>query len=716
MITVTRRYKISILTILTILSFSTFLPALAHAAPLAVSEKDWERVNGNSWAHNNSPQTQINKNNVRDLEVNWIFPIASSSQSAWMQALPVGFPADGSTTPPIVKNGIVYITTVGLKTIAIDAKSGKEVWSYQYTIDIEEIQKRVPIQVERPHLHGIRYWAGQDALIVPGAACEWKVIDAKTGKEKFTIGPVCIDIPGSIYPYQTFTASNAVADVGVYEKGQMFITAIASNDGKTVKSGRSAIIGVDMNNPSRVIWRVFTMPPQDRPVDDWALQECDIGWFYTIPCKEVREKARDNLMNDWQYKPGVVPHWTTGATANWGQTIVDEDTGYIYIATGDATPFPQIEYRTGPNLYSATLMAIDANTGKMKWWVQDAPRDPWDYDCNWNGLLIDDTRLGKVYVKGCKLGYLHVRNALTGEKIHYIDVLTRGQYDPKMGTSLRSEHFGSKGPLNPLSKFEMKELKIKTQHPAPPVFTVKPTFLHGSFGSDISYNKGAIFHYVQSGGVSFSKHLFPDDPVEAKEGAGFWSQMDFISIQANATLVARDLVTGNVKWMHFYPNTGVRAYPTITGGIVILPLPDGHMRLLDEDNGRLLREINLGAAMVIGSTVGKDSDGNSKIFVLVGASGMGFAAGFMSPAVPGSLVSIGLSERAAQAQTTTVTTTATTATTTTVISTQPAKTTTVTSQITESVGLPSEVTYAAVAVAVIAIIAAAVLTTRRKTT
>ena len=98
-----------VLTALLILSFSTILPSLAYAAPLAQPDADWQYVNGNSWGWNYNAQTQISKANVDKLEVKWIFPIASKAVApAAIQSLAL---QEGAQTPPIVKDGIVYITT-----------------------------------------------------------------------------------------------------------------------------------------------------------------------------------------------------------------------------------------------------------------------------------------------------------------------------------------------------------------------------------------------------------------------------------------------------------------------------------------------------------------------------------------------------------------------------------------------------------------------------
>src|SRR3972149_2165407 len=124
-----KNYKIHVLAILVLLSFSTFIPAIAFAAPLADTAKDWQYVNGNSWGWNYSPETQINKSSVKNLEVKWIFPLqGKSSVSPAMAFIQSGLGGEGSTTPPIVRNGKVFVTTNFMRTIAIEAKTGKEAW------------------------------------------------------------------------------------------------------------------------------------------------------------------------------------------------------------------------------------------------------------------------------------------------------------------------------------------------------------------------------------------------------------------------------------------------------------------------------------------------------------------------------------------------------------------------------------------------------------
>ena len=74
MLNVKRKSKITLLSVIAILSLSTIMPALAFAAPRSNSASNWENVNGNSWGWNYSPQTQINQDNVDNLEIKWLFP------------------------------------------------------------------------------------------------------------------------------------------------------------------------------------------------------------------------------------------------------------------------------------------------------------------------------------------------------------------------------------------------------------------------------------------------------------------------------------------------------------------------------------------------------------------------------------------------------------------------------------------------------------------
>jgi alcohol dehydrogenase (cytochrome c) len=340
-------------------------------------------------------------------------------------------------------------------------------------------------------------------------------------------------------------------------------------------------------------------------------------------------------------------------------------------------------------------MAIDLDKGERKWWLQPFPHDPYDYDCNWSGILIEHPELGKVYTKGCKDGILYMMDALTGEPIWTVDA------HEEIYPGAANYHL-----TDPFSFFDLREWKSPddgTYHTLNDEgqITLYPSWLHGTFGTDKSYDgEDTLYHYAQLAGVDFNSR-----PLELGVGASRSSY----HAGGNVSIVARDVVTGDIQWTWFYPFSVQRSHMVVTEDIVFSGFTDGTMKFFDKDNGDLLDEFNVGSGIYVGPTIGKDSDGESKIFVamggitVVGGRQAPYGGGVVVPVVPGTIMALGLSEAAAQ--TTTVTTTATTSTT--VIS-------TTASTITEETGLPAEVTYAAVAVAIIAIVAAAFLMMRKR--
>ena len=744
-------YNFKLLTTLAILSLSTILPAMAFAAPLANNGADWTYVNGNSWGGNYSPQTQINADNVDALEVKWIFPIADNANvPAGIQLLD---PGQGSNTPPVVMDGKVIIQTNYQRLIAVDGASGAELWSHDYTVNLTEAEERLPVAYNSfflgQHIHGIRAWAAGNSILASGLACDFYGVDIDSGEESFHVNDLCVDVPGNLYDYQQ--GSVAVTNIGTYDKGNTFVTVLPGRmHGTVMEQGdfRHTTIGVDMTS-NNIVWRVFSFPPHGVLTKDWALQECDVGWFRDIPCSTVAAQQPENLEWDWA-RPNEPPSLYGGVTANWGMLVIDEDTGYVYTNTGNQGPYTYIGETPGPRLYGSTIMAIDADNGQRIWWSQPMPRDPYDYDCNWGGFLADHASLGKVYVKACKEGLIHIWDAADGTPLNIIDVVTEQVARGQIGASADIEAIngGIKYHLmNPLSNYDMRQMLEPVGSPyCNDPCHLYPFWYNGIFSTDMSYNPelGTMFHWTQTMQRVLLKN--PDPPWEPGTSVGLGESP---GTPINTTLVARNLATGQETWTWYYDDTWIRSHIVTTTNIVWTGFNDGHMRFLHAETGELLREINLGANLgQTGTTTGKDADGKQKIFALmITGTSFGQTNG-------GTLVAIGLDERAQQAaqtvtvtqttRTTVTTTSATTITSTSVstttatstttmtttsattvtstlaaqtitqTSTAQAQTTTVTSEVTEEVGLSSTITYAAVAVAVIAIIGAAVLYTRKE--
>ncbi|MBI2937790.1 MAG: PQQ-binding-like beta-propeller repeat protein [Thaumarchaeota archaeon] len=754
----TSKIRLSLLSIIVILSFSTILPAFVYAVPTGTNNgKDWMYTDGDSWAQNYTPETQITKSNVNSLEVKWLFPIESKSTA---QAAIQGVALEGSTTPPIVRNGTVYVATQYGRTYAIDAETGALRWKYDYVIDLNATAGKLPIEYAgilpgiglTAHMHGFRFWEKGNAVLLNGLACDVYGIDANTGKQSFWVQNLCANIPGNIYKYRQGAVSTT--NIGTYEKGRQFITVQPGAMHSYIYGGdaRHTTTGVSMDAPYNIVWRIFSYPPQDKATKDWATQECDIGYFQTMPCTEAQAKAPANLEWDWA-QPNEPPNQYGGVTANWGEVVVDEDTGMAYTQTGNQGPYTYVGTTPGPRLYGSTIMAIDLNKGQRAWWLQPFPRDPYDYDCNWSGVLADVQGLGKVYMKGCKEGRLYVMNATNGKPLYVNDVVNEMVSFGQIGSSALKEPYqgGVRYHLtNITSHYDIREMVSPDNstycgRPCP----LFPNFFNGVFGTDMSYDPetGILYHYATALQTIIVRSLPAAPGVNTAITTG--------NFPTNTTIVARDVKTGNITWKYYYPFSQQRAAMVITPELVFAGFTDGYLRFFDKSNGQLLREMNLGSNLQIQFTTGQDSKGDQKIFGLLGVSST------FAPSTPGTLVAIGLSKQAAAnaTATTTVTTTSATtitstttsvsvstttaaattitstvpATTTTIISTLPGgQTTTITSTIPaqtitttipggvttitspQAGGLPVEVTYAAIAIAIIAIIAAVVLATRRR--
>jgi hypothetical protein len=417
----------------------------------------------------------------------------------------------------------------------------------------------------------------------------------------------------------------------------------------------------------------------------------------------------------------------------------------MYLQTGNQGPYTYIGHTPGPRLYGSTIMAVDLNSGERIWWNQPMPRDPYDYDCNWSGILADVPGLGKVYMKGCKEGLLHILDADTGEPVHLIDVIEEQVSWGQITDAALTEPYEGQGgiryhTMDPYSYYDMREMtQPDGSNYCPRPCPVYPYFMNGIFANDMAYDPdtGILYHYALA-----LQCVINDSPDGS---TGSFSVTVGYPVQ-NTTIVARDVATGEVKWTYFYPYSEVRSHMTVTKELVYAGFNDGTVKFFDKATGAVLKELVLGSELKVGLTTGQDSAGDQKIFAIIGV-GSGFFAGIM-PTLPGTIVAMGLADVAVGGTTTvtststttssttttttstatttvtstssttstvTATTTSATTATTTQTSTQTAapSTTTVTSEVTEEVGLSAEVTYAAIAVAIIAIAAAAVLVLRK---
>jgi len=344
---------------------------LDHYAPVTADrlrhpeDGDWLMVRRtyDGWGY--SPLDQITTANVARL------------QPVWMMSTGMN---NGHQAPPYVNNGVMFVSTSYNQLIAIDAKSGEELWRYRSPSPPDA---RVSKPVNRgPALYGDKvFLALGEAVLV--------ALDARTGKEVWRT-PVEDNKKGYY-----MTAAPLVADGKV-------VVGISGGDGPT----RGFVAAYDPGT-GKEVWRCFTIPAPGEPGSE------------TWPAGD---------------------QWKTGGGGTWVTGNYDPDTNLLFWGVGNANPWVASE-REGDNLYTASTIAIDAATGTIKGHFQYTPNESWDFDEVAPPILIDFQRNGRT-IKGLvdftRSGYLYFLERTSGtikfvEGKPYVKQNIFNGLDPKTG-------------------------------------------------------------------------------------------------------------------------------------------------------------------------------------------------------------------------------------------------------------------------------------------
>ncbi|MGD0957944.1 MAG: pyrroloquinoline quinone-dependent dehydrogenase [Candidatus Acidiferrales bacterium] len=316
-----------------------------------------------------SPLAQINTGNVAKLTQVWAYrPRAEDAAPS---------AASFNQVTPIVVRDVMYLAA-GNRVVALQPETGKEIWRYEVKTGL------VPQR-------GVAYWPGDannPPRIIFTSLHKLVALDATTGKldPKFgDDGEVTMDVP--------------FAEVPTIYKNVILIGANVYGPGETNL------------HPQDEVWA--GIPGDSRAYD--ARTGKKLWTFHTIP---------------W---PGEVGHNTwpqngwkgRGGTNVWSITMtVDEKRGTAYMPVGG----PAANYyggdRPGDNLFSNTLVAVDVNTGKLKWYFQTVHHELWDFDLPPEPALIDIVHDGKkipAVAQAGKSGYMFILDRVTGKPVFGVE-------------------------------------------------------------------------------------------------------------------------------------------------------------------------------------------------------------------------------------------------------------------------------------------------------
>lgn len=321
---------------------------------------DWPRYGGTPENNHYSSLSQINRENVTQLQVAWQFDTAEEG---------------GLQSSPIVVGNNLYGITPTQKIFALDAATGKLLWKFDSGI--------IGTQPDR----GLSYWSsadGKDARILVGVLNFLYALDAATGKPVPTFGD-----HGRIDLRENLGREPASANaIYLTSPGVIFEDTI--------------IVGGRMPE---------TLPAPPGDVRAFDIRTGKLRWsFHTIP--HPGEPGYETWPKDaWK---------TSGAANNWAGMTLDAARGIVFVPTGSAaSDFYGID-RIGDDLYSNCLLALDARTGKRLWHFQAVHHDIWDRDFPSPPVLLTVQRDGRsidAVVQTSKQGYVYLFNRTTGEPL-----------------------------------------------------------------------------------------------------------------------------------------------------------------------------------------------------------------------------------------------------------------------------------------------------------
>ena len=365
-----------------LLASTSFLFApLCAAGQQGATNGEWRFYGGDAGSTRYAPLDQIDGDNVNSLEVAWRWTAANYGPG----------PEYNYRTTPLMVGGVLYATAGYRRTVvAIDAGTGETLWTYR----MDEGDRSAP---RRNSGRGVAYWESPDTgprifVVTPGF--HLVALDAASGR------PVAGFGDGGVIDLR----------LGLGRDLDLVRAPIGSSSPPIVVDG---VVVVGSALPSGSAPPSPEMPPGH--VRGFDAVTGELRWtFHTIP--QPGEYGNDTWENDsWAY---------TGNAAVWTALSADPALGYVYLPVELGTGDYYGGHRPGENLFSQSLVAVNATTGERVWHYQTVHHGIWDYDPPAPPVLVDlvvDGRPIEAVALITKQTFTFVLDRRTGEPVWPIE-------------------------------------------------------------------------------------------------------------------------------------------------------------------------------------------------------------------------------------------------------------------------------------------------------
>jgi glucose dehydrogenase len=572
--------------------------ALLQGTGALLEHRSWAAYGGGPEQNRYSSLSQINRTNVKELEVAWTYDTGETG---------------GLQTQPIIVDGILYAYTPTHKTFALRAATGEPLWTFD------------PMIVGRGPNRGVMYWSsGNDKRVFAAVDQYVYALDARTGHPIMTFGESGrVDLRLDL-DRDPQGQSVRLTSPGVVYKDTLII---GGRVGEGLPSSPGYIRAYDVRT-GKLRWTFRTIPhPGETGYETWS---------------------KDSWM-------------TNGGANNWAGMALDEGRGIVYVPTGSAAADFYGTNRIGDNLFANSLIALNADTGERLWHFQIVRHDLWDRDLPSPPSLVTLRRNGQTIdavAQVTKHGFVFVFDRTNGKPVFPIEYRKFPPSDlmgevaaetqpvpiqPKpFARQLLTEDMLTRRTTDAHAWAVEEFKKLRSGGQFLPLSVGKDTVVFPGFDGGAEWGGSAFdpesgFLYVNANDLAWTGALARND----SGGFRFTGYKRFLDPDGYpaveppwGTLSAINLNTGNYVWqipLGEYPelvekglkNTGTENYggPIVTaGGLVFIAATnfDKKFRAFDKRNGQLLWETTLPFA---GNATPATFEADGRQFIVVAAGG-----------------------------------------------------------------------------------------------
>ncbi|PPC83794.1 MAG: pyrrolo-quinoline quinone [Methylotenera sp.] len=572
--------------------FSFVVSVAACSGPAqykATSSQDWPVYGGDYSNQRLSPLTQINADNVKNLSLAWAF---NTGVSASFQAT------------PIVSKGVMYIALPFNHVVALDAKNGNEIWRYTHArkpdwkmccgpanrgvavsdgkVFIGTVDARL---IALDAKSGHKLWdinVAEDTALTENTGLLSKD-DAKSKKEIYGGTGIGIAMAPVVYRGKVIVGVTGVG-YGLHIDQPRLDAPLGAVVGVSGQYGRPGFLAAyDINNGKKV-WQFDTIPSQ--------------GWEGVFA--ETTSDGVSLNRNIVAEKENLKTHqdaWKFGGGSAWTTPAIDTKTNTLFFGTGNPSPQMNDVSRPGDNLYTVSLVALNTETGKLRWHYQQVPHDVWGYDVASPPVLFDYLMNGKKIAavgQAGKTGWYYVNDRKTGALLAKSDAFV------------------------PQHNMFAKATKEGT--------VLYPGILGGSNWSPSALDENSQTSYV-AGIHSPIKYTLVDEPAKGNLPAIQYVSSEPTNDARWGVLSAINLTTGKMRWQVKTNQPLMGGVLATRGGLVFMGEGDGYFNAYRSASGELLWQSKVSAG-VNAPPISYEIDGVQYVAVVAGGNAIfGFTPG-----------------------------------------------------------------------------------------